>query len=229
MSKTDNNLNDTEKLTGFRSIKSTVALLVLFSMIVIAVAGEIIALTIFRADQEQTMLEVMHEQATAYGKLLDENPDADYDSVFKDIYIGGIESSYFMIVDESATIVYHGRDTSKVGNETHSTAILDITKRLQAGENITSGYVEYTLDDVPKLAAYYVTNDHKVIEAVLDKKDVTADITASFIKTSIAIYLVVLIIVAIITYFIVGIVVKPVAVIEDIVQRVANFNLTRDH
>ena len=114
---------DTNKMTGFKSIKSTVALLVLVSMIIIAAAGEIIALEIFVADQEATMLNVMEEQATAYGKLLDESPEADYNSIFSGVKIGGLESSYLLLTDEFGTVLFHGTDSSRVGKETMSTAL----------------------------------------------------------------------------------------------------------
>ena len=229
MGKEVTNEQNTGKMSGFKSIKSTVALLELISMIVIAIAGEIIALTIFRVDQEETMHEVMHEQAVAYGKLLDMSPEADYEAIFKDVAIGGIESSYFMVVDTDGTILYHGRDRSKIGQQSQSTATQGIISRINNGEKVTSGLEGYTLNGVDKLASYYVTSSNEIIEAVMDKKDVTAEITASFIKTSIFIYIIVLAIVAIITYFIVGFVEKPVAVIEGMVQRVAEFDLTRDH
>ena len=229
MGKEENKTVDTGKMTGFKSIKSAVALLELISMIVIAVAGEIIALTIFRADQEETMHEVMHEQAVAYGKLLDLTPDADLASVFQGVAIGGIESSYFMVVDSDGVILYHGRDTSKIGQTSQSSATQAIVSQLKNGQKVTSGIEGYTLNGVEKLAAYYVTDENNIIEAVMDKKDVTAEITASFIRTSILIYVIVLAIVALLTYFIVGVVVKPVSTIEEMVQRVADFNLQRDH
>ncbi len=220
---------DTNKMTGFRSIKSTVALLVLVSMIIIAVAGEIIALEIFVADQEATMLNVMEEQATAYGKLLDESPEADYNSIFSGVKIGGIESSYLLLTDEFGTVLFHGTDSSRVGKETMSTAVKEISAKLQKGENVTSGYSQYTIDGVEKFAAYYITKDKRIMAAVMNQDEVTAEITASFVKTSSCIYVVVLIIIALLAYMVVGYVVKPVAVIEDMVQRVTDFNLQRDH
>ncbi len=229
MGKDEKRVVDTSKMTGFKSIKSTVALLVLISMIIIAVAGEIIALEIFVADQEQTMLEVMEEQATAYGKLLDESPEADYSSIFKGVKIGGIESSYLLLTDETGTVLFHGTDSSRVGKETLSTAVKDISARLQRGENVTSGYSQYTIDGVDKFAAYYITADKRIMAAVMNQDEVTSEITASFVKTSAGIYLVVLIIIALLAYLVVGFVVKPVAVIEEMVQRVADFNLQRDH
>ena len=229
MGKDEKRVVDTSKMTGFKSIKSTVALLVLISMIIIAVAGEIIALEIFVADQEQTMLEVMEEQATAYGKLLDESPEADYSSIFKGVKIGGIESSYLLLTDETGTVLFHGTDSSRVGKETLSTAVKDISARLQRGENVTSGYSQYTIDGVDKFAAYYITADKRIMAAVMNQDEVTAEITASFVKTSAGIYVVVLIIIALLAYLVVGFVVKPVAVIEEMVQRVADFNLQRDH
>ena len=77
-------------------------------------AGEIIALEIFVADQEQTMLEVMEEQATAYGKLLDESPEADYSTIFKGVKIGGADSSYLLLTDEYGIVLFHGTDFLKL-------------------------------------------------------------------------------------------------------------------
>ena len=198
-------------------------------MIIIAVAGEIIALEIFVADQEATMLNVMEEQATAYGKLLDESPEADYNSIFSGVKIGGLESSYLLLTDEFGTVLFHGTDSSRVGKETMSTAVKEISAKLQKGENVTSGYSQYTIDGVEKFAAYYITKDKRIMAAVMNQDEVTAEITASFVKTSSGIYVVVLIIIALLAYMVVGYVVKPVAVIEDMVQRVTDFNLQRDH
>lgn len=220
--------NGKEKKTGFSSIKQTVALLVLISMIVIAVAGEIISIAIFTGDQEETMKECMTDVAKAYGQLINETPDVDYEKVFNGVKIGGIQSSYILLTDKEGTVLFHGTDPSRVGNYTKSTAVQEISARLLNGEKVEPDSARYTIDGVKKFAAYYVTDDERIVAAVMDQKDVTADVIHNFMKYSIMIYLGILVIVAIITYLIVGRVVRPVVIIKNLIDKVAHFDLQID-
>ena len=217
-----------QKKTGFSSIKQTVALLVLLSMIVIAFAGEIISIAIFRGDQEETMRECMTDVAKAYGQLLNASPDADYSKIFSGVKIDGIESSYILLTDKEGTVLFHGTDSSRVGNYTKSTAVQKISDKLQAGEKVEPGSAYYTIDGVKKFAAYYVTDDQRIVAAVMDQKDVTADVIRNFIKYSVIIYLAILLLVAGITYLIVGRIVRPVVIIKDLIDKVAHFDLQID-
>ncbi len=216
------------KKKGFSSIKHTVALLVLISMIIIAFAGEIISIAIFSGDQEGTMKECMMDVARAYGKLLDESPDVDYAKVFAGVEINKIDSSYIMVTDKNGTVLFHGKDSSRIGEHSKSAAVQKISTRLLAGEKVDHGASHYTIDGVKKFAAYYVTSDERIVVAVMDQKDVTADVIKSFIKYSVMIYLGVLIVVAVITYLIVGRVVRPVAVIKGLIDKAAHFDLKID-
>lgn len=216
------------KKKGFSSIKHTVALLVLISMIIITFAGEIISIAIFSGDQEETMKECMMDVARAYGKLLDESPDVDYAKVFAGVEINKIDSSYIMVTDKNGTVLFHGKDSSRIGEHSKSAAVQKISTRLLAGEKVDHGASHYTIDGVKKFAAYYVTSDERIVVAVMDQKDVTADVIKSFIKYSVMIYLGVLIVVAVFTYLIVGRVVRPVAVIKGLIDKAAHFDLKID-
>lgn len=214
---------------GFSSIKQTVALLVLISMIIVAVAGELIAITIFKGDQENTMRECMIDVAKAYGQLLDESPKADYSTIFAGVKIDNIESSYLLLTNKDGIVLFHGTDPSRVGNETKSTAVQEITAELRNGKKVEPGSAHYTIDGVEKFAAYYVTKDEHVVAAVMDQVDVTKEVVSNFIKTSVAIFAIVLIILAIITYLIVGVVVRPVAIINKLIGKVADLDLQVDN
>ncbi len=217
-----------ERQTGFSSIKQTVALLVLISMIIIAVAGEIISIAIFSADQEKMMREVMTNLATAYGHMLNENPEADLNHALSGVKINGIESSYFFITDKSGTILFHGGDASKVGSSTNASTVQNICSKLSSGASVAPGNDHYVVDGVRKFCSYYVTNDQRIVVATMDQKDVTAEVRAHFLKVSILIYSLVLAIVAVITYFIVGRVVNPVNTIKELIDGVANLDLQVD-
>lgn len=213
------------RLTGFRSVKTTVALLVLIAMIVIAAAGELISIIIFRGDQEETMRECMTDVAEGYRKLLDENPDVDLKEALEGVEIAGVASSYLIVVDRDGIVVFHGKDPSRIGNQTKSLALQQVAARLQAGETIDAGSAEYTIDGTTKFAAYAVTQDERIVGAVMDKKDVTAEVIGNFVKYSILIYGTVLIFVAVISYLFVGVIIKPVIIIEKEIQNVAGFDL----
>ncbi|MBQ9632404.1 MAG: methyl-accepting chemotaxis protein [Lachnospiraceae bacterium] len=227
MAKTNEHEVDDRK-TGFGSIKTTVALLELISMIIIAIAGEIISIVIFRADMEETMRTVMTDVAIAYGRLLDENPKVDLQEAFGGVKINGIESSYILVTDKDAVVQFHGNDPSRVGQQTKSTLVREVAGRLRNGEHVQPGAGEYTVDGTAKFAAYATTNDERFVAAVMDKKDVTSHVVSSFMRISIFIYVIVLAIVAIITYFIVGRVVRPVAIIKELIDGVANLDLQVD-
>ena len=222
------NTHGDERKTGFGSIKTTVALLVLLSMIVIAIAGELISIVIFRADMEETMRTVMTDVAKAYGKLLDENPKVDLNEAFSGIKVNGIQSSYILITDKDAVVQFHGNDPSRIGQQTKSTLVSEVSAKLRNGENVQPGASEYTVDGVTKFAAYATTNDDRFCAVVMDKKDVTSHAVSSFMRISILIYIIVLAIVAFITYLIVGRVVRPVVTIKELIDNVADLNLEVD-
>ncbi|MBR1630186.1 MAG: methyl-accepting chemotaxis protein [Lachnospiraceae bacterium] len=222
------NTHGDERKTGFGSIKTTVALLVLLSMIVIAIAGELISIVIFRADMEETMRTVMTDVAKAYGKLLDVNPKVDLNEAFSGIKVNGIQSSYILITDKDAVVQFHGNDPSRIGQQTKSTLVSEVSAKLRNGENVQPGASEYTVDGVTKFAAYATTNDDRFCAVVMDKKDVTSHAVSSFMRISILIYIIVLAIVAFITYLIVGRVVRPVVTIKELIDNVADLNLEVD-
>lgn len=221
--------NQTEgKKTGFTSIKFTVAILVLLSMIVIAIAGEIISILIFSGDQEETMKECMTDISKAYGKVFNANPDADYATVLAGVRIDEVESSYIMVTDADGVIQYHGGDSAKIGTSAQSDVVKEVSAQLKAGQSVQPASTHYVYNGVTKFTSYYVTDDKRVVWAVMDQKDVTAEVISHFMKMSIMIYVVVLLIVAVITYLIVGRVVRPVAIIKHMVDNVANFDLKED-
>ncbi|MBO6132797.1 MAG: methyl-accepting chemotaxis protein, partial [Lachnospiraceae bacterium] len=222
-------------LTGFASIKQTVALLTLIVMIIIAAFGEIIAVAIFSSEQEETMQKSMRAVARAYSIMMNNTPPMEpaelrafLSSNLSGIKINDIESSYIMVVNRDSVVEFHGGDASRIGNVTINEVLTGITqqmrnKTIQYG---TGGYASYTVNGVEKFSSYYVTTDGEyVVCAVMDKKDVTAAVVAKFLRISILIYLAVLVVIAIISYFIVGVVVRPVKIIEQVINRVAKFDL----
>ena len=215
----------TGHLKGLPSIKHTVAILVLISMIVIAIAGEIIAITIFKGDQEETMRECMTDVSMAYSSLLNASPDTDLQSAFSGIKVAGIDSSYILITDIDGIVLFHGNDSSRIGNTTKSTAVQDITAQLRAGKTVSPGSATYSIDGSARFAAYSVTNDNRVVAVVMDKHDVTAEVINNFIKYSSLIYVLVLLIVAVCAYLLVGRIVRPVVIIKHFIDRVTNFDL----
>lgn len=216
------------KQSGFRSIKATVALLVLIAMVIIAAAGEIIAVEIFSADQQEMMKEVMTDIATAYAHLLNVDPNADLDEAMSGVKINNVESSYLLVVDKDAVIDFHGSDPSKVGNETASSVLHEVAEKVRNGETVKPGSGHYSINGVTKYAAYAVTDDERIVAAAMDEKDVTGAIVSSFIRTSLMIYVLIVAVVAIIMYLIVGRVTKPAQTIESALNKVANFDLSLD-
>ena len=214
-----------QKLTGMKSIKKTVAILVLVAMIIVGVAGEIISLEIFLPDQEESMRECMTDVARAYGGALDQDPDLDLDTLLNGIKVGGVDSSYVFVTDIDGIILYHGGGSSKVGEKSSSAAVQEVSEKLEAGETVEPSSVHYTIDGVAKFASYYVTKDDKIVVAAMDQKDVTAEVQADFLKKSIIIFGIVIAVVAIIMYLIVARITKPVKVINRIIGRVAKFDL----
>lgn len=67
----------------------------------------------------------------------------------------GAESSYAYLVDETGNLIYHP-DPERIGTVTQVDKVQEVAERASAGETVTPGQFEYTLNGVDKLAYYSV-------------------------------------------------------------------------
>ncbi|MBO6149005.1 MAG: methyl-accepting chemotaxis protein [Lachnospiraceae bacterium] len=234
MAKVENSSSNAQ-LKGPKSIKQTVAVLVGTFMVLIAIIGEIVALVIFSSSQEETMQLSMRAVSRAYSIMLNNTPEMEETefrsflaSNLSGIKINDIDSSYIMVVNRDSIVEFHGGDSSRIGQQTINDVMLRITQEVRTGATApgTGGYATYTVSGVEKFSSYYVTTDGRfVVCAVMDKKDVTADVVAHFLRMSILIYAGFLILFIVIAYVVVGKVVKPIGILKHFIDRVANFDL----
>lgn len=92
--------------------------------------------------------------------------------IYSDVSALNLKSAYTYFVDAQGTMLYHP-DESKIGNPVENAAVKGLVARLENGETVEPGVVEYQYKGAEKYAAYYVGADNAYIAVLTaDRTDV---------------------------------------------------------
>lgn len=228
-----------KKINILNSIKSKVAIMVgvaLFS----ALCTVLVVLTpyvsnIIKAENKNYLLDVVKGNGHTMEAMLYENdPEQVFqyenlDSIYKDMGIEGIESSYTYIVDKDGIMLYHP-SKDKVGNPVENEVVKGLVTDLKRGVRNESNVIEYEFKGVMKYASFYITKDNSaIIVTTADEEEITESIR-TFIRKSITIEVLSIIIFSAIGYILVAYILRPVTVITDTLDQMSDlkFNFTTD-
>lgn len=228
-----------KRINIVNSIKSKVAIMVGLSLFS-ALCTVLIVLTpyvsnIIKAENKNYLLDVVKGNGhTMEAMLATNDPEQVFeyenlDSIYKDMGIEGIESSYTYIVDKDGTMLYHPTK-DKVGSSVENEAVKGLVSDLKRGIRKESNVIEYEFKGVMKYASFYITKDNSaIIVTTADEEEITESIR-TFIRKSITIEVLSIIIFSAIGYLLVAFILKPVTVITDTLGQMSDlkFNFTID-
>lgn len=228
-----------KKINIVNSIKSKVAIMVGVSLFS-ALCTVLIVLTpyvsnIIKAENKNYLLDVVKGNGHTMEAMLYTNDSEqvfqyeNLDSIYKDMGIEGIESSYTYIVDKDGIMLYHP-SKDKVGNPVENEVVKGLVEDLKRGIRKESNVIEYEFKGVMKYASFYITKDNSaIIVTTADEEEITESIR-TFIRKSITIEVLSIIIFSAIGYILVAYILKPVNVITDTLDQMSDlkFNFTTD-
>lgn len=228
-----------KKIGIINSIKSKVAIMVGVSLFS-ALCTVLIVLTpyvsnIIKAENKNYLLDVVKGNGHTMEAMLSTNdPEQVFEyenlnSIYKDMGIEGIESSYTYIVDKDGIMLYHP-SKDKVGNPVENEVVKGLVEDLKRGIRKESNVIEYEFKGVMKYASFYITQDNSaIIVTTADEEEITESIR-TFIRKSITIEVLSIVIFSAIGYILVAYILKPVTVITDTLDNMSNlkFDFTID-
>lgn len=149
------------------------------------------------------------------------------ESMFKDVKINGISSSYCYIVKSDGTMVYHPTK-EKIGKHVENKVISDVVIQLQSGKNVSSEVVEYDYKGTRKYAAYYIGAQKDFILVITADEDEVLSSSNKIIISILIVTAVMYIFFSLLIVFFANVFVKPLKKVVENITTLANGDLTRD-
>lgn len=149
-------------------------------------------------------------------------------SIFNEVGLRGVDSSYIYVVDEDGIFLYHERE-EKVGTVVFNEYINSLLKKLHSDNYEQSDTFQYTDENgMEKYANYYVSKETKWITVmVADKSDVMAGMNAiqhSGIMVTLGSAAVLIFLCAMLSRAII----KPIQIITQVIEKTSELYFTKD-
>ncbi len=222
-------------LTGLPSIKHYVLILLAASMLIVSVILVQMAVNSFSKEEQRLVKNNMLEMANSYGETVNSR-FATFGTlslgtaaeILEGIKIPGVDSSYIYLVDKEGNMMYHPTP-EKIGQPVENEVVKGLRSQIESGVIPEPGVIEYTFKGSQKLAAYYITEKggNMILVVSADKKDVLEPIN-KFRFTAILTFIICVLVLSVIMYFLVSIVLRPIGVIVNLIDRTAALDFTHD-
>ncbi|MBC2582313.1 methyl-accepting chemotaxis protein [Clostridium sp. DJ247] len=145
----------------------------------------------------------------------------------KETNIGKYGSSYSYLVDKSGNIVYHP-NKNKIGKPVENSSVKELVNKINAGQDIKPGEINYDYLGHAKLASYNIIPKTKwIVVLTADKADVQKSIT-NMTTIIVIINIGVLIICIIVGIFFSKRITDPIIDVANLVNRTSKLDLTYD-
>lgn len=224
-----------EKISFIHSIKLKIMLLVGMS-VCLSVAIILLAIVpytenILKNETQNYMLDLTVSNGTILEEMIAEkgvNNALEYaslKSIFSNVGLEGIDSSYAYIVNKDGTMQYHPTE-SKVGQPVENAVVKDVLSQINSGKRPESKVVIYDYKGADKYAAYYVTKDSKAVVIVCADESEIMKPVRSISQISIGLVLIVCIVFIIIGYFIIRMCIRPIEEVAQIISKMAHLDFT---
>ena len=146
-------------------------------------------------------------------------------SKISDVSNCDFSSIYTYYLDRNGNILYHP-DVEKIGQPVENDTINELIEKIQNGEELGNGEIEYKQDEVSKIASYYVGMNENYIEFVtVDKKEVTKQ-TMAILVTCVMISLVAIVLFVVIALIVARPIAIPLKKISIFTKNLADGDLT---
>lgn len=153
---------------------------------------------------------------------------ASFGDALSKVQLKDMESSFaYMISVKDGNVVYSLREAA-IGKPVQNAKLAEIVTRLQAGENVQSGYVESSFSGTDICTAYFVSADKSfVIAIVCDEDEILASMNTLVLRMfwASAICVVVL---TIIGFFVSSEIARPLKKLTRRINKIAELDFTED-
>lgn len=228
-----------KKIGMFRGIQARVMTAMILTMILSA--GLVVWMAIDQTSRALTerVTEDMLTLVESYGATLEtavytadltgeEFPPAEaLVSIFGNIKLGGMDSSYIYIVDSNGTMLMHPTE-SKIGQPVENEVVSGVVKQIQAGTIPGPKVVEYEFKGTDKIAGYYVLENGKALLVLTADRDEAMAAVYKFIIQCIIASLVVVVLVCVAGLLISRSIAKPIKMLTAVVDQNAGFDFTEN-
>lgn len=145
--------------------------------------------------------------------------------ILSDVKIEGMDSSYAYLVSADGTMLYHPTP-EKIGSPVENAVVTKLVADLKEGKIAEPACVEYDFKGVTKYASYYVNPQGSYILVVTaDESDAFQSVTHTR-NVLIGVLLIVVILFTVVGCLMIRRLVKPLHILTDVVDKVADLDLT---
>lgn len=224
-----------KKVKFTSSMKFKIMVIVLFGMLFVTVINLIITIPMMKKDIKQVTQNYMLTQAEDYGYILDTTiamsagnvlENTNYmTSMFKDVGIRDMDSSYAYLVSADGTMLYHPT-AEKIGQPVENAVVTKLVADLGQGIIDEPACIEYDFKGVTKYAAYYIDKAGSYILVIsADESDAFATIN-QLASTMVATGVIVMILLMVSSAMILNHMISCIGVLTEIVEKTASLDLT---
>lgn len=175
----------------------------------------------------------MLAEAEANGTILDTvmesggdevlNNQSTLNKLLSEVKVIGMDTSYAYLVSSDGTMLYHPT-ASKIGSPVENSVVTGLVNDLKSGRIPKPACVEYDYKGTIKYASYYINEEGKYILVVTaDEDDAFTPIT-TMRNTMIIGVVISLVVLLLVGFFVINRLVKPLHVLTDVVDRVADLD-----
>lgn len=221
-----------------QSIKGRISLLLIACIVLVVAVLLFFILPNVKSNMKNLTQNYLYDITVSAGERIDLMiSETDSESVLRtdslnlligNVGIKGIKSSYAYVVGPDGIMLYHPTE-SKIGQPVENKVVSGVVKDIQSGsKNITPQVVEYDFKGVIKYAAYYVNGNNDFILVIsADEDEVMLPIT-NIMQISVGIAVLTVLICSVIGYLLAGSMVNPVIKITDVINKLADMDLTEN-
>ena len=225
---------------GLHSMKAKIVSLVDGELILMAFLLLFLVTPKATSLMQHTNKNYLQDVTMAYGMMLETQieslgveqalEESNLDRLLSEVGLEGIDSSHAFVVSKEGIVLYHyqpdliGVSTDSLNNP----PLNDVVSQVKSGKIPATEVVTYEHNGVSKYAAFYVDQTADFILGLsADETDILADISM-MMKVCIIASILTVMLCSVLGYFAVRKMVKPIAKVTDVVNKLADLDFTDD-
>lgn len=228
---------NSKEIFNVHSMKFKISLLILGELVLMAVTLLSLLMPRVEAQLKKLNMEYMYDVSQAYGRVVQdiiivggaelalqvENLDA----MLREVQIEDVESSYAYVLSPEGVVLYHPVD-SMIGTTVTNSVVEDYLSQLKNSSGSKGDVHEYVHDGVTKLGGFYLSSTGDFLLVVTaDEDDILSSIN-TMILTSVVSLAIALAACLVVGYIIVRLMIKPIELITQNVNKLAHMDFTED-
>ncbi|MCQ2526629.1 MAG: methyl-accepting chemotaxis protein [Lachnospiraceae bacterium] len=221
--------NDSRKVKFIHSLSTKIALIMIVLVTVAVTVSAVFCLRNMKNVSNRMMMNYAQTVAEDSARSIDgaETGGVEFtpeiaQTMIADAKIIGVDSSYVYVCDSEGNMLYHP-NADKIGEKVENAAVKSLVEKLEKGEKLEPGSIQYDYKGVTKFAGYALTASNKIVVMTGDVKDAMRDTNTTTQRVYIVNVLMVLAVSAI-GFFIARVALAAVPKIVDSVESTSRFD-----